>query len=63
MRDTKCFEIDHTKKYKVFNLYNCENEVVARVSGMGDDLPYKKMRHLRVGQKCGAPYGEYERVL
>ena len=33
MSKARHFEIDHTKKYKVFNLYNSENEVVTRVSG------------------------------
>ena len=63
MGKARHFEIDHTKKYKVFNLYNSENEVVTRVSGAGDELPYSRMRHLLVGQECGAPYGRYERVL
>ena len=41
MGKARHFEIDHTKKYKVFNLYNSENEVVTRVSGAGDELPYR----------------------
>lgn len=63
MSKARHFEIDHTKKYKVFNLYNSENEVVTRVSGSGEELPYSKMHHLLVGQVCFAPYGKYERVL
>jgi len=63
MSKARHYEIDHTKKYKVFKLFNNENEVVARVSGSGDELPYSKMRHLLVGQGCLAPAGRYERVL
>ena len=57
------YEIDHTNKYKVFNITNGTGEFICRVSGMGDELPHKQLRTLLVGQKFRHKELFYERVL
>ena len=57
------YDIDHTEKYKVFDLYNPSNELVCRISGMGHELPHSRLRHLLVGQKYRIKQVNYVRIL
>ena len=58
-------EIDHSSKYKVFELLNNleENRVVCRISGMGHELPHNRLRYLKVGQSYRLKHVKYVRVL
>jgi len=58
-------EMDHSAKYKVFDLLNNsdENNVVCRVSGMGHELPHNRLRYLKVGQSYRLKHVKYVRVL
>ena len=55
--------IDHSEKYKVFNLFNSSNEVICRVSGMGRELPHNRLKYLCVGQVFRIKDVKYVRVL
>ena len=57
------YDLDHSAKYKVFNLCNSDDEVVCRISGMGHELPHNRLRYMLVGQKYRIKKLKYERIL
>lgn len=44
-------DIDHHNKYKVFDVINNKKEVLFRISGRGDELPYAPMKRMLIGSE------------